>query len=193
MSRSRAVKRVLNWCMGLLCLGAGALAFSLAGGRLDADHLLSLGAEQRLARVADGLPERATARYFGAIADAALNTAPPDWDLARSAVQAALAREAREAGYWVELSYIERYAPDGDRRASIAAMREAYRLSPYGKPDFMAGRLEFVVRYWVVWDGDIQAAALREARYFRAVHALRYRTLLRTMPLAPEEFRTLAQ
>jgi hypothetical protein len=146
-----------------------------------------------LERIADGLPDRATSRYFGAIADAALVSAPPDWAMARSAVQAALAREAREAGYWVQLSYIERYSPDGDRPASIAAMREAYSLSPYGKSDFMARRLEFVVRYWMVWDGDIQAAALREARYFRAVDARRFRAWLGTMLLAPEEFQALAQ
>lgn len=159
-----------------LALAAGLSLFA-AEDRRQAEWVRALEDarfEEFTGRASFSLPMRASAWRLEAYGDRAFRMETPDLELAREALQGAIAREPRSGALWMKLAYGEYLAGQGWTPEAVEALRVSYLQLPYARvtrserrvraENLRDWRLAFAAVDWAGLPEDVRAAARREAR-----------------------------
>jgi len=177
--------------MAVLMLAAAVMAVGMGLGRLEVTTLDRADETAQQARLARGLPARASAAYYDKLADIAVKQAEVDWAFVRDATWAALQREDRDTQIWGQLAFVEFSDPEGDVELGVEAFARSYALAGYGDVEFMMWRISFAAYIWDELDLDIRAAVLREARYAKRTNRAAFFRMMEEMRIQPAELLAL--
>jgi hypothetical protein len=148
----------------------GASAERRAAALSRADASLSFGAPT------GALRELAAAR--------ALQSDPPDLDLAEKRTWEALARSPARAEAWARLAFIDAMRHGALSSEGLSALALSYEVEPFGPEALRHWRVEFILARWSEVGDDLRQAALREASGATSGGARWYEETLWTSALA---------
>jgi len=113
-----------------------------------------------------------SAERLDVLADAHLQTKPPQYELSKDASSRSVEKNDRRISNWTRLAFLETVSAGVLNDQAAEALRRSYALSPYGEVELMKWRLNFANAYWDQLPLDLRLMSLRqiEALYLFDLH-----------------------
>ncbi len=109
----------------------------------------------------------ATADYFEAISERAMDLGPAAEQAALAAARRAVAKDPGRAFAWARIAYIESKGGKEPTPAAIAAIQASMKACPLCSPDLIRWRFNFVLAHWVSIEETMRRAAFEQADMLR--------------------------
>ena len=138
-------------------LAAAIMAGLIGGVSLYGAYSLTAGSLATSSIRATTPPGRLTA-----IAQQALQDAPPNFNRAEQALMRLLNRQPDNASAWNQLAFIDAARHGQPSRDGLIALLKSYQVSPYGDLEMMIWRVGFASHYWSAMPTDLREKTLSQ-------------------------------
>jgi hypothetical protein len=160
--------RAILWLVVLIVMGLGVAPIARGVvARFNDLSLLRASDDAVRARLAAGLPQGATADYYEAMAELAMQIEPENVDIAWQAARRAVEADPSRYSAWASLVHLETVRTGGAGPEAQEALSRSMALCPLCDEELVRWRFNYVLAHWKEMPETIRTEAFRAADMLR--------------------------